>query len=269
MVVDNAINIYTDGSGRSHPRTGGIGFRIVVVNTSGDEECDNFSLPGYPGATNNQMELKACIEGIKQAIRSPEFENYNRIVVFSDSRYVIDNEPRAFWAWSKNGWCNADGKPVDNAELWDELLHIIKRCQRCQKRVEFRWVKGHFKDQHNKAADGLARQSSKVTLNSPISVTNVRRKLSGRSVDPGCVPVKGQRIFVRIIEDQYLPLQRHFKYRYEVISKGNQYRGYVDFIHSASDIMLNAGHCYSVRLNDNPKKPMIIKVYKELEKRKI
>jgi len=265
MVVENAINIYTDGSGRFHPRTGGIGFRIVIVNASGNEEYEDYVLPGYSGTTNNQMELKACIEGIKQVLRDPELEIFNRIVIFSDSLYVIDNHSRAFWEWSKKGWCNNAGKPVDNAGLWKDLLSVIRRSH---KRIDFQWVKGHSKDPHNKMADRLAKQSSKIPLNAPISITKVRKKLSGRSVDPGCVPVKGQRIYIRIIEDQYLKLQRCFKYRYEVISKGNPYRGYVDFIYSAQDIMLNAGRCYSVRLNDNPNNPMVVKVFQELEKRK-
>ncbi|AKG53306.1 ribonuclease HI [Dehalogenimonas sp. WBC-2] len=265
MTFEDAFNIYTDGSSRSHPRTGGIGIRLIVVNSDGIEETEDIELPGYHGSTNNQMELLACIEGIKQAMRHLLFGNFGRIAIFSDSIYVVENQSRAFWTWSRNRWLNNDGKAVDNADLWKELLRVIKRCQ---KRVDFYWIKGHSKDQHNKAVDKMAKRSSKNPLNPPVSIIKVRRKLSERSVDPGCVPIKGQRIFIRVINDTYLALQRRFKYKYEVISTGNPCQGYVDFIYSEKEIMLNAGHCYSVKLNDNPKNPMIIKVFRELEKRK-
>ncbi|GAH59897.1 unnamed protein product, partial [marine sediment metagenome] len=38
MIIDNAINIYADGSSFSHPRVGGIGIRLVIINSLGQEE---------------------------------------------------------------------------------------------------------------------------------------------------------------------------------------------------------------------------------------
>ena len=74
-----------------------------------------------------------------------------------------------------------------------------------------------------------------------------------------------QRISIRIITDEYLKLQKRFKYKYEVISKSNPYCGNIDF--AFSEIMLNAGHCYSIRFNNEPHNPMIIKMFKELQKK--
>jgi len=39
----------------------------------------------------------------------------------------------------------------------------------------------------------------------------------------------------------------------------------VDFVFS--EIILNAGHCYSIRFNDNANNPMIIKMFRELPKK--
>ena len=44
MVIENAINIYTDGSSFSHPRLGGIGIHIVIINDEGFEEVEDLSL---------------------------------------------------------------------------------------------------------------------------------------------------------------------------------------------------------------------------------
>jgi ribonuclease HI len=54
---EEALNIFTDGSSYSTPRRGGIGFRLVFVDISGDEQVENHQPPGYRGATNQQMEL--------------------------------------------------------------------------------------------------------------------------------------------------------------------------------------------------------------------
>ena len=152
MVIENAINVYTDGSSLSRPRRGGIGIRLVTINSSGQEIVEDISPVGYAGATNNQMELKACIKGLVEAMRHPTYNNIRHIIINTDSQYVVENRQRAFFVWSKNKWCNQQGKPVDNAALWKELLNTVKKCN---KRVEFRWVKGHAKSQgHPKAAGG-------------------------------------------------------------------------------------------------------------------
>ena len=221
MVTENAIDVYTDGSSFSHPRSGGIGIQLVKVNALGQEECQDIVLPGYAGATNNQMELKACITGIKKAMLDPSFGSIGRIVVHSDSQYVLNNHNMAFFSWSKSRWCNLYGKPVANANLWKELLKTVKAVNASGKRVEFRWVKGHAKDQHNRAADKLARQSAKNAINPPLSIVNVRRKFSSRSEEPGCIPMKNQRISIHIITSEYLVPQRCYEFKYEVVSKAS------------------------------------------------
>jgi ribonuclease HI len=263
MIIENAINVYADGSSSPGPRVGGIGIRLVIVNSLGQQQIEDVSLPGYAGATNNQMELRACIEGIKRAMRHPAFDNISRIAVHSDSQYVVDNYKRAFFSWYKNKWRNREGRPVDNALLWKELLKTVRTRR---KWVEFYWVKGHAKDEHNKAADKLARQSSRNAINPPLNIVKVRRKLSAKSVDPGCVPMRNQRISIRIITDEYLIPNKCSKFKYEVISKHSPYYGNIDF--AFSENILDAGHCYSVRFNDNPKYPMIRKIFKELPKLK-
>ncbi len=261
-MIEDVINIYTDGSSLSRPRVGGIGIRLVIINSLGQEEVEDISPAGYAAATNNQMELYACIKGLEEAMRHPAFDSFGRIAIHSDSQYVIENCKRAFYVWSKNKWCNYQGKPVDNATLWKKLLHTVKKCP---KRVEFYWVKGHAKNRHNKAADKLAKQSAMNAFNPPLAVVKVRRKRSVKSVEPGCVPMLNQRISIRIITDEYLKLQKRFKYKYEVISKSNPYFGNIDI--TSSEIMLNAGHCYSIRFNDKPHNPTIKKVFKELPKK--
>lgn len=266
MVTEDAMDIYADGSSFSHPRSGGIGIRLVLVNQEGLEEVEDISLPGFAGATNNEMELHACIEGIKQAMRHPAFNSFGRIVIHTDSQYVSDNYKKAIYEWPKLKWCNRYGRPVANVELWKRLTRILKALHTNRKQFEFRWVEGHSKDKHNKAADRLAKESAKKAINPPLSVVKVRRKLSPKSVEPGCVPMLGQTLSIRVITEYNLKTQRLYKYKYEVVSEDSPYSGNVDIAFAERSIMLRATHRYSVKFNDNPHNPRIIEVIEELPK---
>ena len=42
----------------------GRGCRLVTINELGNEVIEDHALPGYEGATNNEMELMACIRAL-------------------------------------------------------------------------------------------------------------------------------------------------------------------------------------------------------------
>jgi ribonuclease HI len=174
----------------------------------------------------------------------------------------VDNISNAKYKWPKNKWFLDSGQPVLNAEQWIELVRLIKKIG---KRVEFKWVEGHSKDAHNKAVDKIAKQSAKGPLNKPISVVKVRRKKTSESVDLGSVGIQGQRISIRVITSEYLPVQKLNKYKYEVVAKASKYYGRVDIIYS--EIMLQAGHSYYVKVNNNKLNPRIEKLFKEMVKK--
>ena len=89
---------------------------------------------GEANTTNNRMELTAVIEGFR-ALKRDGLE----IQVFSDSSYVM-NCFRDKWYvnWQKNGWKNSKKQPVENRELWEELLALV-----AHHKVSFYRVKGH------------------------------------------------------------------------------------------------------------------------------
>jgi ribonuclease HI len=256
---ENAINIYTDGSSYNSPRKGGMGLRIITVNEEGNEVPIDIPLQGYKNATNNQMELQACVQGIKEAQQIIDHEKYKRIIIYSDSQYLVKYISTATFQWSKNHWKNHAGKPVENAEIWKEL---VKEISKCKKKVDFQWVKGHAKDPHNKAVDKMAKNSAKGVLLPAKTITKVRRKLTDTKVEIGSVKLTGQRLIIRIITDEYLHLPKEYKYKYEVMSKTNEFYGNVDIIYSS--LMLNAGHTFFVKVNSDNKNPQIEKLYREI-----
>jgi ribonuclease HI len=59
--------------------------------------------------------------------------------------------------WEKNGWKTADKKSIKNIDLWKKLKVLVKSNQ-----IEWKWIKGHSKDQMNDLADELAKKATPI-----------------------------------------------------------------------------------------------------------
>lgn len=259
MIFYDALNIYTDGSSYAKPRKGGVGMLFIFIAENGIDEIEiERNFPGYKGATNNQMELQAAILALKEVPSMQLSSRVSRIVVFTDSSYVVDNYKRATY-WSKNKWFNNAGAPIANAQQWKELIKVIAQVGM---RVEFKWVKGHAKNPYNKKVDKLAKSSAKGWLNRPLQYTDIRRKKSSELTKVGSVIMEGQRMVIRIITCEYQSLQRLFKLRYEVMSPKSKFNGRVDFIFCSD--ALRTGHSYYVLVNKEIKNPRVLKVIREI-----
>lgn len=255
MADVNALNIYTDGSSSTSPRRGGIGIRFVFPDYMNKEKMD-FDPEGYIGATNNEMELKACIVALQQVSKFSELQKVSRIIIHTDSLYVVDNYKTAVYFWSRNKWYTRAGAPVQNTDLWKELL---KEANKVRKRIDIEWVKGHSNNKHNKAVDKLAKKSAKNATKRLSGFVDVRRKLSNKSVEYGSVKMLGQKISIRIITSKYLSSpHKIWRYKYEVISKKSRFYKNVDIIYYPGP--LRKRYSYSVSLNKNNDYPQISKV---------
>jgi ribonuclease HI len=259
-MTENALNIYTDGSSLPKPRKGGMGIVYIYIDSLGNETIKEFPVTGYKGATNNQMELNACVIALKNI---PDFGpdiSYKNIYIYTDSQYVVSNYMNAMFLWPTTKWTRSGGAPVLNAEQWKDLIRVVKTIR---KKIEIKKVKGHSVDPYNKRVDKMAKESAKKADKKPLVQTKLRRKISKEKTKVGSVEIKGQRIQLRIIGSEYLSVQKTFRYRYEVISKLSPYYGCVDFL--CSDENVNPGHSYYVKLNNEKSNPKIIKVYREIE----
>jgi|TARA_B110000438_G_C15381761_1_gene465078 ribonuclease HI len=136
------ITIYTDGACSGNPGIGGWGAVILIP---GNE--DIFLNGGSKDTTNNQMELTAAIESLKI------FTKPKNLLIFTDSKYVMNGIETWINNWKKNGWKTANKKPVKNKELWENLDEEIAKHT-----IEWQWVKGHAGNKNNEKADYLARK---------------------------------------------------------------------------------------------------------------
>lgn len=261
MTYEDALNIYVDGSSYQRPRRGGVGFRYIIINDDGDEEWLDECPPGYKEGTNNEMELMAPILALRGIPDKMMTKNVEHIYIFTDSQYVRDHlYYYAMKVWPANGWCNQYGRPIENVKLWKDLVREVRNAP---KRVEFKWVKGHSTNKHNKAVDKLARESANGFLNEPLSVQSTRRKHSRESVEIGSVKMEGQVLDIRIIIDKRMREQRVWRYKYEVLPSDSPYAEKVDIIFS--EHLLRAHHSYRVRVCDNQNNPRIVEIIEEIK----
>ena len=133
------IKLYTDGACKENPGIGGWGVLIKTENQQ--KELSGFS----ENTTNNRMELVAVIEGLKYIQSNME------IVITTDSQYVKNGINQWIINWKKNGWKTASKKTVKNKDLWVELDNLVQN-----KKIEWKWVKGHSGHPGNEKADQLA-----------------------------------------------------------------------------------------------------------------
>lgn len=177
-LVENALVVYTDGSLIWKGRKGGYGLVFVHIDERGNETVvGEHAPPGIARTTGNRMELQACVDALELSPNQECFGKVNRLVIRTDSQYVVRGT-RYLATWRRLGWRNADGRPVDNADLWKEYLRAQKKIRMS---VLVDWVKGHGKgkdkDPHNYAADALAKESSNAVLDREYR-SSVRRKLA-------------------------------------------------------------------------------------------
>ncbi|HWI85444.1 MAG TPA: ribonuclease HI [Sphingomonas sp.] len=134
-----SVQIATDGACKGNPGPGGWG----AVIKFGDKERTLSG--GERLTTNNRMEMTAAIRAL-EALKRP-----CRVVLSTDSRYVMDGLTKWLAGWQRNGWKTASRQPVKNADLWQELI-----AASAPHRIRWQWVKGHAGHPENERADRLA-----------------------------------------------------------------------------------------------------------------
>ena len=134
------VIIYTDGACSGNPGPGGWG--AILMYKDKKLEISGFEA----NTTNNRMELLAPIQALSR-LKEP-----CQVRVYSDSAYLV-NAFRQHWLdnWQKRGWLRANKKPVENQDLWKELVKYAGIHS-----IEWIKVKGHADNPYNNRCDALA-----------------------------------------------------------------------------------------------------------------
>ena len=134
------VVIYTDGACSGNPGPGGWGAILMYRDKK-------LEISGYEAqTTNNRMELMAAIQALSR-LKEP-----CRIKLYSDSAYLV-NAFKQHWLdnWVRKNWVRTGNKPVENPDLWKQLLKLTEQH-------EMTWihVKGHADNAYNNRCDELA-----------------------------------------------------------------------------------------------------------------
>lgn len=139
------VDIYTDGGARNNGSKKNSLSAWAYTMRFGEYTKEDAGI--YLNGTNQMMEIRAVIEGLKAMKRTDV-----PVVVHSDSAYVCNCiKDRWYVGWMKNGWRNAKGKEVANQDLWKQLLKEVERFDH----ITFNKVKGHSSNKGNNRADEL------------------------------------------------------------------------------------------------------------------
>ena len=141
LVKAKILEIYTDGACSGNPGPGGWAAILKYDNV------EKVLSGGEPATTNNRMELKSAIEGLKALNRKCS------VVIYSDSAYLVDAMNKGWLKkWQLNAWKTTGKDDVKNRDLWEELIVLLSKH-------DIRWgkVKGHSDNEQNNRCDEYAR----------------------------------------------------------------------------------------------------------------
>jgi ribonuclease HI len=138
--MEGKILIFTDGAAKGNPGRGGFG----VVISDNVKVLEKGGFKEY--TTNNEMELKAVVEALKEVVGKKV-----PVEIYTDSKYVVEGAKGWVFGWAKNGWITSTKTDVLNKDLWQELLPLLGK-------VEIVWhkVPGHVGIVGNERADVIA-----------------------------------------------------------------------------------------------------------------
>lgn len=150
------FHLFTDGACQPNPGKGGWAF-ISVVTHPEKHSNKRVSRSGYEEtSTNNRMEITAVLKGLKYIVHISNNSGVcPEVVLYADSKYILQSIETWIIGWSKNGWKRKDGKPVLNSDLWKKIHKLLYD----EKRVSIAscvHIKGHSGHPENEMCDQLA-----------------------------------------------------------------------------------------------------------------
>ncbi len=143
------VELITDGACSGNPGPGG----WAAVLRFGDLKKEIWG--AEPLTTNNRMELRAAVEGLK-LLKEP-----CQVTITTDSEYVRKGITEWIHGWKRNNWRTKDKKPVKNQDLWENLDEQVSRHQ-----AVWKWTKGHADHPDNNRCDELAVIASRTQSHS-------------------------------------------------------------------------------------------------------
>lgn len=260
MIIDpHAVHISVDGS--CFPKEGRRAGYAGVVEYPDESEPREIIFQGFQESTINRMELSACIVAIEWVKEQAIGRRYTRVQIFSDSQYVVNGQRSAPF-WQKAKWRNADGRPLDNRDLWKELVSArskagirIDICKVVNKSTDLL----KFVDRLAKAA---AKSHPRVDRGLIVGKLG-RAKIKG----PATVfPAAGQTLVIRIVSSKVVGSSKENRFVFEIFREdtGTYVSKYFAYCNPETGALLHRQRGFRVIMNDKKGYPQILHVVEEV-----
>lgn len=158
---NDSIVAFTDGSAINNGRKNAKGgYSVVFPN---HERCNlSAPLPSFPTPTNNRAEYMALLECLEVVDREIDQGGSRTVIVYTDSKLLLQSVTQWMKGWKKNGWKKADGAAVLNRDLLEAIDAKLQR-----RRVEMHHVLAHtgredWKSKWNDMVDRMARAAAQA-----------------------------------------------------------------------------------------------------------
>ncbi len=139
------------GNGKPGDNPGGAGGLVEIRLPRGIERRDFFL--HAPSTTNNRMALASAIAGLQLLGQKGR---RLRLLVVSDSEYLVKGIREWAPGWQRRGWTRKAG-PIENLPLWQALWQSLTLHE-----AQFTWVRGHAGHPKNEYANDLAVEAART-----------------------------------------------------------------------------------------------------------
>lgn len=142
------IDVYTDGSATTKDRPGGWAY-VLCLDGEKFAECGGH----MEGASNNDAEMEAAIQGLAAALKwlnenqalhiGLDYKSVAEVTLCSDSQLIL-------------GWASGhyQFKQASKIEKYKKLKFLVHRLN-----VKTQWIEGHSGHEHNERCDKLANEA--------------------------------------------------------------------------------------------------------------
>lgn len=253
----HALKLYIDGNAYNNPGGNGGYACVAEYPDHMERESELVFECGFHETTNNRTELCACIHAFQYIAQKGRELGVERVQIITDSMYVFENRNRAA-SWRANKWKNAQGKPIENPDLWKKFLAVRFMVTI---RVDVLQRKGK-KTPILKMVDKAAKDAGKAPTKHDRGFRTGKigtSKLRGGSSRP--FPACGQVQAIRVYRSSMIRKTGHKAY-FDVFDESTNKFTEKCTAHTTLELIadLHRGHCYRVQFNNNPKHPQIIEI---------
>ena len=122
----------------------------------GDNHRDNLSLPLPADGSGEQTNERAVIMAAEMALAQAANRAHRKVVVMTDSQFLIDSVTKWMPKWCANGWLTDSGEMVPNRADFERLARAMGRLTL----VSWKKVEGGADCYGNQQALRLAREAA-------------------------------------------------------------------------------------------------------------